>query len=233
MRWVVISLIVINVVVLGWQLATLNPVTEEHSAKAPVLKQNVPSLSLLSELELEERQALLASKPRVDLRSEGSPDEPLCTLIGPFPRLLRAEYFVERLAAFDVPGVVREVEIPGEIGYWVYLPAQDTRKQAYETLRELQAKGVDSYVIPKGELENGISFGMFSKVELAQQRLKEMREDGYPAELKEVARSYREVWVVVQPGIAKNLDEEAWQNLLTAEEGLERRQNFCPPVASE
>lgn len=233
MRWIVTSLIVINIVAFVWQLLT----REEAPSTAQVAAVNnsqAPKLQLLSELDAAERQALQAQPANQRQASNRAAEaEPLCTLIGPFPALLRAEYFIERLAALDVKGVVQEMEIPGEVGYWVFLPSQDTRKQAFATLRELQAKGIDSYVIPKGELENGISFGMFSQAELAEQRLKDMRNQGYPAELKEITRTYRETWVVIQPGVAKQLDEPSWQRLLSSEEALDRRQNFCPTVASE
>lgn len=238
MRWVVGGLIFVNAVALIWQIVA-NSADEPAPSPPPVTNTelaNAPSLKLLSELDertlLEMRRSKAVARTRQ--RSTPEPEHALCTLVGPFSKMLRAEYFVERLNALELQSSVQELEIPGELGYWVYLPSQGSRKQAFNQLRELQAKGIDSYVIPRGELENGISFGMFSKKNLAEQRLEDMRSQGYDAQLKEVARSYKEIWVVLRPGQVGQLSAEAWQELLIddEEDKLDRRQNYCPPVAS-
>lgn len=262
MRWILGSLILANVLLFAWHFFVgKEPVSgavqvgrEQQSAVADkssikllsevqafgsddTAESNSPEISSASEVantstssavEDEESPLELSAAPSVD--DEGNP---LCTLVGPFPKLLRAEYFIERLAALDVSSSVYEIEIPGDVGYWVFLAPEESRKQAYNKLRELQAKGVDSYVIPKGELENGISFGMFSRQNLAEQRLQAMKEQGYPAELKEISRSYKEIWVLLASGQAKLLGDKVWLEMLSNDEGIERRQNYCPAVASE
>ncbi|MGH1472583.1 MAG: SPOR domain-containing protein [Cellvibrionaceae bacterium] len=240
MRWIVGSLIFANVLVFTWYMLAGENNTVVASPGARQSALGSPSIELLSEvgsqqsLDLDDEIMSPALKDELPAVPETDKDgNPLCTLVGPFSKLLRAEYFIEKLAALDVPSSVYDVEIPGDVGYWVFLPPEESRKQAYNKLRELQAKGVDSYVIPKGELENGISFGMFSRSELAEQRLKDMTDQGYPAELKEIARSYKEIWVLLQPGQAKLIGENAWLEMLSADEGIERRQNYCPAVASK
>lgn len=231
MRWIVATLIIFNLLVFGWfMLFAEQPATPLPGAGAPEMGGD--NIRLLSELDTQDRQQT-ASQPPVPL-PETAPggDGPLCTLVGPFPKLLRAEYFAERLAALDLTASIQEVEVPGEAGYWVYLAPLDSRRQAFNKLQELQAKGIDSYVIPRGELENGISFGMFSQKTLAEQRLEDMKSKGYAAELQEVARTYREIWVNLPPGQASRLEMETWQEMLAGEEGAELRQNYCPPVAS-
>lgn len=241
MRWIVASLFAINVLALIAQLAfshlaapSDDSVADEARPEQIAADEN--SLQLLRELDPATRQAMLDSKSR-SLNEPTSAlleiDQPLCTMLGPFSKLLQAEYLVERLAALDLDSAIQDLEIPGDKGYWIYLPPRDSRKQAFNQLRELQAKGIDSYVIPKGELANGISFGMFSRADLARSRLDDMRSQGYAAELREVTRSYRETWVILAPGQGRKLDTETWEQMLADNEDLERRQNFCPPVASE
>ena len=234
MRWIVGSLVAINIVVLVWQLLVRDPQANLPPVASQQTLNGAQPIKLLGELEEETLQAMLADRERVRLNvpSDAESSQPLCTLIGPFEKVLRAEYFVERLEALDVKSAVQEVEIPGEVGYWVYLPSLSSRKEAFNKLRELQSKGIDSYVIPRGELENGISFGMFSQEKLAKQRLADMRQQSYEAELKEVERSYKEIWVILQPGQSQLLDQESWQSVLASENNLERRQNYCPAVAS-
>lgn len=240
MRWIVASLFAINVLALIAQLALSHLATPSEDAvadksQAQRIAAGEASLQLLRELDPATRQAMLVSKSGsssqpINAVAEG---QPLCTMLGPFSKLLKAEYLVERLAALDLTSSVQDLEIPGDTSYWIYLPPRDSRKLAFNQLRELQAKGIDSYVIPKGELANGISFGMFSRSDLARNRLDDMRSQGYPAELKEITRSYQETWVVLAPGQRGKLDPASWQQILAENEGLERRQNFCPPVASE
>ncbi|MGI1677149.1 MAG: hypothetical protein K6L75_00310 [Cellvibrionaceae bacterium] len=243
MRWIVGSLIFANVLVFAWYMlaGSGSPVDANMgSSRAQQGSSSSPAIQLLSEIGSQEvisggeEKSIGSPVQEPSVVPETDEDgNPLCTLVGPFPKLLRAEYFIERLSALDVFSVVYEVEIPGDVGYWVFLPPEESRKKAYNKLRELQAKGVDSYVIPKGELENGISFGMFSRESLADQRLKDMKEQGYSAELKEITRSYKEIWILLQPGRAKLLGENTWLEMLSTDEGIERRQNYCPAVASE
>lgn len=157
----------------------------------------------------------------------------LCTLLGPFSASVDAEPLVQRLRSLDVDAEVRDLEVPDGRGYWVYLPPELSHRAALRRLHELQAKDIDSYVIPRGELANGISFGMFSRSELAQARQQEMLDQGYGAQIREIERTHRETWIMLPPGQARRLGDNLWQELLASVEGLERRQNFCPGVASE
>ncbi|MBU3068201.1 SPOR domain-containing protein [Aestuariicella sp. G3-2] len=157
----------------------------------------------------------------------------VCTLVGPFKERLAAEYFVERLGALDVVSSVEVLEVPGDPGFWVYQAPEVSRKAALRRLHELQAKGIDSYVIPKGDLENGISFGLFSDRSRAEEQLEVVQSSGYPANIRTVPRSFEEVWVSMVGGEAEKIGSEHWFELLNREEDLEKRQNFCPDVASE
>lgn len=158
--------------------------------------------------------------------------ERLCDMLGPFGRLLDAEYMVESLAAMEVVSSVRQVAVPEGVGYWVHLPPEPSKKEALKKLREVQAKQIDSYLIPRGELANGISFGMFTRQELAEARLSDMQELGYPAEIREITRTREEVWVLLEPGQAQSLSPELWSELLGRENGVEKQQKYCSGVAS-
>ncbi|WP_439136339.1 SPOR domain-containing protein [Pseudomaricurvus sp.] len=157
----------------------------------------------------------------------------VCTLVGPFKEPLPAEYFVERLGALDVKASVELLEVPGDPGFWVYQAPESSRKAALRRLHELQAKGIDSYVIPKGELENGISFGLFSDRGRAEEQLESVQSSGYQADIRTVPRSFEEIWVSMAAGEAEKIGSERWLELLNREDDLEKRQNFCPDVASE
>ncbi len=240
MRWVFFSLLFVNAVALVWQL--LAPGDKASAADTNLAQRSrlegVPGITLLNELKHNELAAMLQKKKRlrmtakIDALPAANSEKPLCTLVGPFKQLLKAEYFVERMSALDINAEVQEVEIPEDVGFWVYLPPEVSRKEALRRLHELQGKGIDSYVIPKGELANGISFGMFSQQALALSRQKQMQRQGYDVEIKEVARSFKEVWAILTPAEAEKLGEDLWQKVLSGNPELDRRQNFCPTVAS-
>ncbi|TQV67296.1 SPOR domain-containing protein [Exilibacterium tricleocarpae] len=236
MRWIFLTLLLANGVILAWQLLRdPEPQAPAVTAKPVVAeREGVEWLTLLSELEGQALADMLREKGRLQLTENTGAvqGEPLCTLVGPFEKLLRAEYFIERMAALEIAAEIQDVEIPGEVGYWVYLPPEVSRKEALRRLHELQAKGVDSYVIPKGELANGISFGMFSQEALALRRQEDMVNRGYAAEIKEMARTYKETWALLRPDQAAKISEELWFQVTADNPGIERRQNFCPTVAS-
>ncbi|NHN36871.1 SPOR domain-containing protein [Pseudomaricurvus alcaniphilus] len=229
MRWIFMSLLVANIALFAylWQggAGDSQPLQQQAVAEGA-------SLVLLSELPVTGGQSA-ADKSSLQgpvVRTAGSE---LCTLVGPFPALLRAEYFQEHLQALAIRATIRQLEVPGEPGYWVYQSPQPSRKAALRRLQELQAKGIDSFVIPKGELENGISFGLFTQEKGAHQRLAQVIEYGYEATIKKVERSAEEIWVSLPAAEAEKVAEAMWLELLNREEGLEMRQNFCPAVASE
>jgi len=155
-----------------------------------------------------------------------------CELIGPFAELLHAEYLVERLTALDVASAVKQVEIADGKNYWVYLKPEMSEKEALRRLSEIQqAKAIDSYIIPSGELANGISFGQFASEKEATDKAEQIRAQGYAAEIKEVPKSHNETWVEVRQKVGQKISEEKWLSLLKEEKAIERRQNYCLGVA--
>ncbi|RYG05593.1 MAG: hypothetical protein EOO07_29900 [Chitinophagaceae bacterium] len=155
-----------------------------------------------------------------------------CELIGPFAELLHAEYLVERLTALEVASAVKQVEIADGKNYWVYLKPEMSEKEALRRLSEIQqSKSIDSYIIPSGELANGISFGQFADEKEATDKAELIRAQGYAAEIKEVPKSHNETWVEVRQKVGQKISEEKWLSLLKEEKAIERRQNYCLGVA--
>jgi hypothetical protein len=155
-----------------------------------------------------------------------------CELIGPFAELLHAEYLVERLTSLEVSAAVKQVEIADGKNYWVYLKPEMSEKEALRRLSEIQqSKAIDSYIIPSGELANGISFGQFPNEKEASAKAEQIRAQGYAAEIKEISKSHNETWVEVREKSDRKIDEEKWAMLLKEEKAIERRQNYCLGVA--
>lgn len=262
MRLIFITLVIANLALLAWGfLMPPGPEAEAPPDLTPNPYSDYATIYLLSELDsakaiLERSQARSSSSEQAkeetgdisqfpsatptsqDGRSsqEQQPEHEgklLCELVGPFEDGEQAADFVERLDAIEVAAEIKELELPAGPGYWVYLLPEPSRKEALRRLAELQAKRVDSYVIPKGDLENGISLGMFSKKLLADARVQSMRAIGLDPKVEEIERTYREIWAMLQPQEAGKMSELTWQRVTEGMNSLERRQNYCLDVASQ
>ena len=175
-------------------------------------------------------QSTLTSR---ELGDESKNDTPLCTMIGPYEQLLHAEYAVERLTALGADVHVVPIEIKEGESFWVYLAPEVSEREALNRLYELQRKSIESHVISKGELANGISFGRLSNYEDAEALAKKIRDTGYDAQIKIMPKTIQETWVVVADGIAGKIDNSVWEELIKKQKGLEKRQNYCLGVASQ
>jgi hypothetical protein len=163
------------------------------------------------------------------VQKEGAP---LCTMIGPYEQLLQAEYAVERLAALGADVHVVPVEIKEGESFWVYLVPEVSEREALNRLHELQRKNIESHIISKGDLTNGISFGRFSQYEDAEVLSLKIKNNGYDAQIKIMPKTIQETWVVVGEGFAEKIDDSVWEELIRKQKGLEKRQNYCLGVAS-
>lgn len=240
MRAIFILLLAANLVFFGYQYFF----AEKKDAAVPIeaKKNNNPndaSLQLLSE---QGSVAALKAKEQVQPRKIAKPDaaglggeseQKLCTMLGPYGQLLQAEYAVERLSSLGVDAHIAPIEIKDGDSYWVYLRPEMSEKEAVRRLYELASKNIESHIIAKGELANGISFGRFAEYAEAEAKSAEIKKQGYEPEIKMLPRMIQETWVVIESGFAEKIDETIWADLITKESGLEKRQNFCLGVASQ
>ena len=192
------------------------------------------NLQLLSEIGGVDGLRKQSSPSVIEKHSESSvQSSELCTMIGPYEQLLQAEYAVERLNALGVNAHITPIEIQEGESFWVYSKPEMSEKEAVRRLYELQKKNIESHVITKGELTNGISFGRFSDYVEAEARLTEIKNQGYGAAIKRLPKTIQETWVVIDSGFAEKVDDSVWGDLLAKQSGLEKRQNFCLGVASQ
>lgn len=211
---------------------------DDESVPAPApsnkkLLQNIDNnLVLLTEKEGSSAPAQVQKKSVSHQVSSGEKSSDLCTMIGPFVQLLHAEYMVEKLAALDVAAQITSVAIKNGDAYWVYLPPEMSEKEALRRLYELQKKNIESYIITKGELTNGISFGRYADNLEAEEKMKAIKEQGYEAQIKAIPKAINETWVLLSPGADDKISQSTWLDLMSQQQNLEKRQNFCLGVAS-
>ncbi len=166
-------------------------------------------------------------------KSGGTGGGELCSMIGPYEQLLQAEYAVERLTAFGISAHIAPIEIQEGESFWVYLKPEMSEKEAVRRLYELQKKNIESHIITRGELANGISFGRFADYAEAEIKSSEIKGHGYEVAIKALPKTILETWVVLDAGLAEKVDELVWVDLLSKQSGLEKRQNYCLGVASQ
>ena len=221
MRWILASVALANIVMLIYFLFI-----DENTIQLnqPLSNSTRGNLVLLSERDkVSRRQPLSVSTTKKITNA----DETLCTLVGPFVSLLRAEYFIERLAALNVAANIKELTIKTGSNHWVYLKPEISRKKALRRLAELQKKGIDSYIIPTGDLANGISLGIYTSRERAVAMHDRAIDMGYTPKISDVPRQQQQIWTFITANEASMLDEETWLSLLANESPIERRKNIC------
>jgi hypothetical protein len=225
MRLTFIVLIVLNLLLAGWRFGFGLPKYFSEGPRVSMVTPVEPSGSKL---------LLLAESPLVELSVDvGTSKEPLiCPAVGPFVDKTAAASFVERLAVLDVRSQISLLEQKTGERYWVYFPAEPAVGDSRKRLAELQSRGVDSYLIPKGDLANGISLGVYSKESSAKKRLSELRALGFDPQVKLVAQTAKEVWVILGWGEKEKIAESLWRELLGDTISLREQQNLCLDIAS-
>lgn len=228
LKWLVLGLLLCNAVYFVWQhnLKTL-AVTGSHVAQtAPVDGER---LILLRETKAGADVSTLSSTPAA---TSVEPAIAVCHMIGPFKEKISAHQVQDRLRALDITVNTYQVNIPDKPDYWVYLGPMHAHKEALDMLRELQSKKIDSFLIADGDLVNGVSLGFFTKAELAQAVLKQRREQGYDAKLREVPRFTQELWEVFAEEQYAKFSDGLWQQIKSGTQGIELRKNSCDLIAS-
>lgn len=189
MRWIFLSLVCLNLIVMVWfwreqaHVNELPPVNKVEQGKES-------SLVLLAEVN---KADLRYSKAVI--KDDRMNEAKRCYSAGPFKDESDAKFLAIRADALGFSSEMRSLATGSEVENWVHIPPLANRLQALQLLREIQGRGVDSYVITQGELAEGISLGLFKNAESAKKLMKRMRGMGYDVIIKEVPRGEKELWL--------------------------------------
>ncbi len=188
MRWVFLSLVCLNLLVMVWfwrdqaGMAVDTPQADRSNTDGQ-------SLILLSEL----NQGELNFKTQKE--SEKTNNEQRCYSVGPFKDENDAKFLGIRAEALGFSSEMRSLATGGSIEHWVHVPPLANRQQSLQLLRELQGRGIDSYIITQGDLAEGISLGLFRNQTSAERLTEKMRGMDYNVIIKEVIRGEKELWL--------------------------------------
>jgi len=257
-KWVILGLVLLNVAFFGWQLGRDREPVAAVEVEAPVgTSAMVNRLLLVSELErgvLRQRLNTLspragsAEQPPVESGEAGNgtasapleqslvvPPEPgvECYTVGP----LQNEDDISALSAwFSAQGSqakLRDDERREVVSTWVFLPPLETRAEADRTVRAMQAANIDDiYVIPRGDMANAISLGLYSQEESLRRRVSELEDRGFSPSLLPRYKTVTASWFDVVTNTAQPMTVGVLDQVFP---GLIVRQVSCSdgPIAGD
>lgn len=207
MRWVFVGIVALNLLYFGWRMASDAELSGPELARAEDVARKFPSsLVLLHERSPAETAAVGSRAPAPTANI--LPALAGCPAVGPFGEDKKdAERVARALGSAGVGGAVRQVELRAAAVFRVYIPALESREAALRKLRELHAKGIDSFVVVEGSDANAISLGSFTSRDSALGMQAQLRASGYRVEIREQVKNVRQAWVVLAEPQAQGFHE--------------------------
>ncbi len=165
LRIFVISLVVANLLLLGFQSSKPPVQPETRTTPATVRDSGIPTIHLFNEMEQD--QGLLTGNRQ-------------CYTLGPFHSSEDRDGVHQRLLEVSTRISERRTEALVEKGYGVFMPPYASLLEANKALLSLQALGLnDIEIIYDGEWKNAISLGYFMRQENALRRKQGLESRGY------------------------------------------------------
>jgi hypothetical protein len=192
MRWIVYSLIVINIAIAGYFL--LQPA---GTVPRVVTTENIDEGDTL--VLLTERSAGTEPVRQQPMNAYG--DRKFCYALGPYTDDISVRVAQARALKMMLTGLISEVEVPNnkDTEYWVLLPPQASRGAAIDQLKQLHNRGVDSYIITQGDLVDGVSLGLFGKQDSARRLSAKVRGLGFAnVTIREIGSTTTEYWLEIR-----------------------------------
>ena len=156
--------------------------------------KNVNKLTLLSELDTsksiwENKQPKATESPTEIFNQE-------CYTVGVFNSKSESTSVLNALKKDVLKIRTRKIISSQEAGYWVYIPAKNSRDEALDIGRQLSQLNIkDYYVVTGGENENTISLGLYRDVNNANSRLQELQSKGFKAKKQIKIEQWPEFWI--------------------------------------
>lgn len=248
LRWVVLVLLLCNGIYFAWRhylapstVAAAVAVVEPEGQRVVLLAEGGAARGAVSRPSKTSAPANAAAavtavqsgaQPVIAGAAPEVPAAPICHMIGPFREKVSARQVRDRLLSVPLKVNLYQINVPARPVFWVYLGPMRSRQEALDQHRQLLGKNIESFIITEGPLLNGVSLGFFTRDESAQTLLRQRRDQGYDAKLREVARTNPEMWVVFGDGEYARFDDAQWARVRAGTDGIEVRKSLCDVVAS-
>lgn len=219
MRYIAIFLLLANIGYFSWVRYSAQRIT------APV--PNTPRLLLNSGLTLvSEYELQSAAQPALT-----------CFTIQSFSTIDDASSLIATMGEAVFSSTVRLSGDPLSSQYRVFIPPASSRGIAIITLDGLREgliaaeMEMESDLITRGMLENGIALGVFSQQGDAQAAQNGVQQLGYAAKIDEIPRSTGEIQVQLRVLERYVLENPAWLDLAAGRLNLTITENVCETIA--
>jgi len=155
----------------------------------------VEKLVLLNELD-DENTIWEDSKNNTDPQDSPEIFNQECYTVGVFNSKSEIRPMLDALKEGVIKLRTRKVISSQEAGYWVFIPAKKSRKEALDISRRLTKLSIkDHYVVTGGENENTLSLGLYRDKQNADARLQEVISKGFNAEKQIRIEQWPEFWL--------------------------------------
>lgn len=219
MRYIALFLLLANIGYFAWLRFDTQPVSElPPPAPRPLLNTG---LTLVSEYEEQ-----LAALPQLS-----------CFTVASFATNDDASSFIAELDELAYDARLHLSGEPLSPQYRVFLPPASSRGIATITLDSLseslaQAEmEIETYLITRGMLENGIALGVFSERDNAETALSAVQGLGFAPQIEEIPRSTGEIQVQLEMLQQDLLENPAWLDLTLDRPDLTITENLCETIA--
>ena len=179
MKLIIYFLLICNIGFAAWHFRGLD--AREDGAAGALEISHEHQLVLLSEFQKKE-QELLGGK--------------LCYSLGPFTKKLQSKKAQLLLKENNFETVRVELRDTSRSGYWVTLPASNSREEARKHIARLKKLKVSDYfLVAKGSHENAVSLGVYSQKKLARRRVDEIIRLGFIPRMESVPLPRKVYWL--------------------------------------
>lgn len=211
MKWLIYSLLLVNIAVAVWHLSMpqLNEDIQQNSSSKPRLIQ-------VSEFTRESQ----ASPGSLDSR---------CFSLGPFSSKSDAKKALQQLLRWGLDVTLNKSDERVREGFWVLLPPASSRDAAQETIRELKLKGEkDFFLVVSGQQLNGISLGVFTRSESANRRLKQVKEKGFKPVVQTIDLPSEDYWLDWPRNSEVHITDKQLQRIKKQNAEIGQVERVCP-----
>ena len=216
MKWLIYSLIVINLGVAAWHYRGGD--SRQDGVIAEAGDQDGQQLVLLREhrAQQEKEKAAKVAPAR------------LCYGLGPFENSEHAKQAQQVLKQQGISAQSVTLRDTSRDGYWVVIPPATDRETARRSLEELKGKGVkDYFLVATGQHENAISLGVFSKQEHAERRINDINSMGFSPVIESVKLPRKVYWLEWPKSSDKSLSQANLAELNQKFEALSQIERSC------
>jgi hypothetical protein len=224
LRYIALFLLIANIGYFVWTF--VRPLESESTAYQP---RELINSGLMLVSEFEAQTAALALENVVDSKT--------CSIVSGFATVDDANGFILLAQRLNLVGLLNLTggALPSQ--YRVFLPSEPNRSLATRKLDSVSAAveaaqlQVETYLITRGPLSEGVGLGVFIDAEEAGLVQSQLSELGYMPEIEEIPRSMGEIRVLLRSLNSNQVEGAEWLELSDDRPDLTRTENLCETIA--